>query len=421
MKRFLALLSTLFLAGTISSCGSSTSTVSEPTHGPLTWLMGADDANHGGLQTAAVWNKAHPTEKVTIKLLPSNVTDMHAALVDLFSHQSSTYDLISGDIIWAAEFGSKGWVDALDRSKFDTSSAFSSTVDGLIYKHQLYGVPWLAAVGAFYYRKDLVPNPPTTWAEMIAICPKFPTLACYDGQFKPYEGLSVNVEEAIYSAGGDIINADGKVVINSENSLKGLEFLSNGFKQGYIPANAITHDEGSSIDAFRTGQVLFMRGWNYFYPYLNQAPTPANSTAVPGPSVVKGKFGVLPPLGLSEHGSEVPGETPIELNHWAHNKATAFNFMQFTLSYAAQRADLEYQTFPVNRAVYENSGAIAAHPEIALFTSSYIASRPRPVIPRYADASEVLFTEAYKMLQGKQTPRQTLDNMDRKLKVIVGK
>jgi multiple sugar transport system substrate-binding protein len=387
--------------------------------------MGADDKNFGGDQTVALWNKAHPTEKITIKLLPDNVSDMHTALVDLFSHQSSTYDMISGDIIWAAEFGSKGWIDELNPAEFDTASAYPSTVDGLIYKHKLYGVPWVAVIGAFYYRKDLVPNPPTSWAEMIAICAQHPNISCYDGQFAAYEGLSVNVEEAIYSAGGNIIDAAGKVVINSPESLRALEFLSNGFKVqdkikcpncGYIPASYITHNEGISANEFKNGKVLFLRDWNFFYKDFAGTD-----------SKVKDKFGVIAPVGLVEHGFMVPGETPIQLNHWAHHKTTAQDFMRFAISYPVQRMDLDAQTFPVNTAVYDAPDALKAHPEIALWKSSYIASRPRPVIPRYSDVSQVIYTETFKMLQGNQPTIQgktieqvTLDSIDRQLKKIVG-
>ena len=61
-----------------------------------------------------------------------------------------------------------------------------------------------------WYRKDLVPTPPETWDEMIAMAKKLPA---GEGnileQGKKYEGYVVWFNNLVASAGGKIVNAEG--------------------------------------------------------------------------------------------------------------------------------------------------------------------------------------------------------------------
>ena len=85
-------------------------------------------------------------------------------------------------------------------------------------------------------------------------------MGCYAGQYANYEGLTVNASEAINTAGGVFVKEDGKTPnVDTPEAKKGLDFLVNGFKQGYIPKDAIGFKETESLNAFQTGKLLFMR------------------------------------------------------------------------------------------------------------------------------------------------------------------
>ena len=131
-----------------------------------------------------------------------------------------------------------------------------------------------------YYRTDLmkaagIAKPPTTWSEMIADCKKIQAtpegkgVACYAGQFEKYEGLTVNASEVINGAGGEVTDASGKPNVNTPEAAKGLDFLVNGFKQGYIPKEAITYKEEEGRRAFQAGKLIFHRQWPYMYNLAN--------------------------------------------------------------------------------------------------------------------------------------------------------
>ena len=72
---------------------------------------------------------------------------------------------------------------------------------------------------------------PTTWAELEKDCAiaKANKIDCYAGQFAQYEGLTVNVAEAINSAGGKFLSDDGKsVAVDTPEARAGLEVRVRG-------------------------------------------------------------------------------------------------------------------------------------------------------------------------------------------------
>jgi multiple sugar transport system substrate-binding protein len=87
-------------------------------------------------------------------------------------------------------------------------------------------------------------------------------LGGYAGQFLPYEGLTVNFAEAVQSAGGQILSQDGtKVTLDLDKAGTGLEFLTGGVREGWIPQEALTFKEEESRLAFQRGELLFARNW----------------------------------------------------------------------------------------------------------------------------------------------------------------
>ena len=89
---------------------------------------------------------------------------------------------------------------------------------------------------------------------------------CYAGQFAKYEGLTVNAAEAINTAGGKIVDEDGKTpTVNTPEAAKGLSELVDAYKNGNIPKQAITYKEEQGRQAFQSGKLLFLRNWPYVY------------------------------------------------------------------------------------------------------------------------------------------------------------
>lgn len=131
------------------------------------------------------------------------------------------------------------------------------------FRGRLYAVPYVTNAGLLYYRRDILDRehlqPPRTWAELEhqakTLAPKY-RIGGYAGQFLPYEGLTVNVTEAVQSAGGGILGGEGsRVTVDSAAAREGLGFLVRGVREGWIPREALRFKEEESRRAFQDGRI----------------------------------------------------------------------------------------------------------------------------------------------------------------------
>ena len=412
-KRTIGLAATIaaaaLVAGACSSSKSSSGSSSSGgggagnARGPITYVQGKD--NNGVVPgLVSQWNAAHPNEKVTVKQQSDSADDQLADLQQHFQAKDSSYDVTSVDVIWTAEFAAKGWLQPLTGDyKLDTSGLLQPTVKAATYNGTLYAGPASSDGGLLYYRKDLVPTPPTTWDQLIADCAKKTAgMGCYAGQYANYEGLTVNVAEAINSAGGEIVKADGKTPnVNTPEAAKGLDFLVNGFKQGYIPKDAIGYKETESLNDFAGGTLLFLRNWPYAYAVLNGAD-----------SKVKGKFAIAPLPGPTGEGASSLGGHSLAISAYSKHKATALDFIKFYESAAMQKyfTDVGAQA-SVIASTYSDPTLVAKYAYLPTLLKSIETAVPRPVTPYYPAVTKAIETNSYAALQGQKSTQQALSDM----------
>jgi multiple sugar transport system substrate-binding protein len=407
-------LSVLSAAALVAGCSSSknnggSSGGGDNSRGPITFVSGKD--NSGTLPFIAdKWNAQHPNEKVTIKQQSDQADQQLSDLEQHFQAKDAGYDVVTVDVIWTAEFAAKGWIVPLkDKYALDTSQLLPATVKAATYNGTLFAAPYASDGGLLYYRKDLVPTPPTTWDQLIADCQGKTSNSitgsrpgCYAGQFFKYEGLTVNAAEAINAAGGQIVKDDGKTPnVNTPEAAKGLDFLVNGFKRGYIPKEALGFKETESLNAFAAGQLLFLRNWPYADAILSGKD-----------SKVAGKFDIAPLPGPDGHGASSLGGHSLAISQYSKHKATDIDFLKFVESDAIQRNNLTQGTLaPVISSLYSDSALVAKFPYLPTLLKSIETAVPRPVTPFYPAVTEAIETNVYAALQGQKSTQDALSSL----------
>jgi multiple sugar transport system substrate-binding protein len=382
--------------------------------GPITVVTGKDNSNVWPEITKR-WNAKYPKEKITVKQQSDQADQQLQDLEQHFQAKDSGYDVVTVDVVWTAEFAAKGWVIPLTGdNKIDTSPLLPATVKAATYNGTLFAAPYASDGGMLYYRKDLVPTPPKTWDELIADC-KGKTAntitgsqpGCYAGQFAKYEGLTVNAAEAINAAGGVIVKSDGKTpAVDSPEAAKGLDFLVNGFKQGYIPKEAIGFQETQSLNAFSAGKLVFMRNWPYAVAVLNAKG-----------SKVIGKFGIAPLPGPDGHGASSLGGHSLAVSKYSKHQATGVKFLKWMLEPAQQRWNLTQGTLaPVISSLYTDPELVKKFPYLPTLLASIKTAVPRPVTPFYPAVTEAIQVNAYAALQGQKSTSQALKDMQAAIK-----
>jgi multiple sugar transport system substrate-binding protein len=383
--------------------------------GPITFVTGKD--NSGTMPFIAdQWNKTHPNEKVTIKQQSDQADQQLSDLQQHFQAKDPGYDVVTVDVIWTAEFAAKGWVIPLvGQYAMDTANLLPATVKAATYNGKLYAAPYASDGGLLYYRTDLTKTAPKTWDEMIAACKGKTTAStitgpkpgCYAGQFAKYEGLTVNAAEAINAAGGTIVGPDGRTAtVDSPQSAGGMDFLVNGFKQGYIPKEALGFQETQSLNAFSAGQLMFMRNWPYAVAVLNGKG-----------SKVVGKFGVAPLPGPDGHGASSLGGHSIAISTYSKYKATGLDFLKFIDSETVQRNNLTVGTLaPVISSLYTDPELVKKFTYLPDLLKSIETAVPRPITPFYPGVTQAIQTNAYAALQGQVDTKTALSNMNAAIK-----
>jgi multiple sugar transport system substrate-binding protein len=257
-------------------------------------------------------------------------------------------------------------------------------------------LPFNTDAGLLFYRtfqRDgrTWPDPPATWDDIQNdsddalghhLDPKME--AGYAGQLSDSEILTVTALEAIWSAGGDVVDQDGNVVIDSAAAERGLRRLSQGLapsgRQLILP-DSRTFDEKTSTKAFGDGRVLAMRNWPVAYRDLQTSSFKYAVTTVPG------KVSVL-------------GGQNLAIASSTEQPRAAQALIEFLTGERSQQILFEHGGFAATREiVYRDSNVITNYPYATTLLDAIRRARTRPVTPHYTQFSlefRKVVTEAWR-------------------------
>ncbi|GHB78365.1 ABC transporter substrate-binding protein [Streptomyces viridiviolaceus] len=384
--------------------------------GPLTLATAGDLTGYLGPLLAG-WNRTHPSERVTLVELPDSADETRAQMeTDLRAGADGRYDILNIDVDWTSQFAAAGWIRPLPRDHFALDSFLPPVVDTATYEGRLYAVPYVTNAGLLLYRKDVlaaegVPAP-RTWAELEraarTIAPKY-GLDGYAGQLLAYEGLTVNVTEAVYSAGGTVLDDDGRrVTVDSAAAREGIGFLVRGLREGWIPKEALTYSEEESKRAFEEGRLLFLRNWPYAYVAADGAG-----------SAVAGDVGAVRLPGPDGPGTSVLGGSNLAVSaHTAHPES-AQRLIAYLTSEPAQRQVLTRGALPPVRAdLYRDPVLIRRFPHLPVLRGAVLSAAPRPKSPRYDQVSLVVQAVVHDALTGRRTTGEAVRSLAAELAAV---
>ena len=361
----------------------------------------------------------HPGINVRAETLPAASDEQHQFYVINLRGGSRDFDVLALDVIWIAEFARAGWIaDVSDLlSADDRAELFPASLEAVTYEGREYAVPWFVDAGLLYYRKDLLERhgftPPRTWPELAAaartIAEREPDMHGFVWQGRQYEGLVCNVLEIMWSAGGDVLDGE-RVVIDSPENLRALDFVQSLLSEGVSPELVTTATEEPSRHIFGSGRAVFLRNWPYAWTLFEQPDSP-----------VRGKVGVAPLPHFEGHESAAAlGGWNLAINARSRDPEAAAAFVRFMSSPAAQRTlALAYGYNPARRPLYSDPELLDAQPHLEALRDALDAARSRPVTPRYAQLSQVLQSAFSAVVTGLESPQDALADAQREAERIM--
>ena len=246
----------------LAGCGASNSGTAT-----IKFYTGLDPG--GTNKKAAAECSAQSNGGFTVELVPlANSADAsRELLVRRLAAQDPDIDLINMDTIWTPEFAEAGWLKQLTGS--DEQSVIADVLPGPLasvrWKGKVYAVPLNTNAQLLWYRKDLVPTPPKTWAEMIAMAKNLPAgEGLIQEQGAKYEGYVVWFNNLVASAGGTIVDPNGKPTLD-QTAVQAAQIMKDVATSGRADPALSTNQEDQSRLAFEAGRGAFMMNWPYVY------------------------------------------------------------------------------------------------------------------------------------------------------------
>jgi multiple sugar transport system substrate-binding protein len=362
---------------------------------------------------------AHPGVRVKSESLPWASDEQHQFYAINLEGASPGFDVMMLDLIWVAEFARAGWL--LDLSPFlaadEMAPFFPSAVAAATYDGRIWALPWNMNVGMLYYRTDLLAKhglqPPATWDELVGqvrriqTAERDPRLAGYLWQGKQYEGLVVNVLEAFWANGTELLAEDGRLFPEPRQAAESLALLRGLIDKGISPEWVTAADEELSRRAFGDGHAIFLRNWPYAHDLFQAAQ-----------SRVRGKVGIAP---LPQHadGAIAGGSTGgshLGVSRRSAHPEASLALVRFLTSARAQRAMVSAAAlYPTRQTLYRDPDLVRARPMLPRIHALMLAGRPRPVTPYYLVISTTVQPEFSAVLVGLKSPDRAISEGRRRL------
>ncbi len=362
--------------------------------------------------------------QVNYREMPSDTGQYFDQLRTEFQAGGGEIDVITGDVIWPAQFAANGYIlDLSDR--FTEADAFlpgpmqSNTYDG-----KVWGVPWYTDAGLLYYRQDLLEQAgfseaPATWEELQEMTLKTMqdqgTKYGFVCQGAEYEGGVCNGLEYIRTHGGEVLdpNDPSKVIVGSPEAASGLETWNSMIEEGASPQAVLQYKEDEAHGAFLRGDAIFMRNWPYVYALLGN---PQESEIKPE------QVGVAPiPVSQGNQSSSTLGGWNFFINAASDKQEEAWEFIKWITAPEQMKFNaLEGGKLPPRLSLYEDQEVLQKVPVAQLGKEAIIGnSEPRPVSPYYSDMSLKLAEQFNASLAGEVSPEQATQTLQSELQEIV--
>ncbi|GAB3058865.1 ABC transporter substrate-binding protein [Virgibacillus ainsalahensis] len=366
------------------------------------------------------FEEEHPNINVEQREMPADTGQSHDQYVTAFSSQSTEIDVFNADVIWPAEFAQANYVLELDRfieqDGIDMEAYFPGTVAAGKFNGKQWAMPQYTDAGVFYYRTDIVEEPPETWDELITQASELQgeegTEFGYLMQAAQYEGLITNAIEYIASYGGQVVDEDNNVVVDSPETVKAIEKMQEIVGSDFVPENILNFMEIETENAWIEGNAVFARNW----PYMMSSSNDEERSEV----VDNVEMAMLP---AGDEGSAAAlGGWMTMINRYSEHPEEAWEFVKFISGSEGQKISaVEGGRPPTLEALYDDPevqevSSLFANPE---FREVLQTAVPRPVSPIYPEISDIMQIELSTALTGDQTAEEAAANMQSKIEAAM--
>jgi multiple sugar transport system substrate-binding protein len=354
------------------------------------------------------FEKTNPGVKVKLEFVPYDA--LHDKIVAAHGAGGAGYDVVLFDVVWPAEFASKGFLQDVTKriAPTDVSKVFSGAWTTVAYKSKYWGMPWILDTKFLYYNTEMLKKagiaaPPKTWAELeqqaklikekgIVKYPLVWSWAQKEAMICDYTMIS--------AAHGGKFFTDGKPSFHVGGSLDAVKYMKNSLDSGITNPNSREYEEEDVRKVFSNGDAAFALNWGYMY----------NMVKDPKESKVVGKVGMVSAPGVSGKSvaSAVNGSMGLGITAKSANTEEAWKYIQHMTAPATQDKYAKL-SLPIWKASFSNPMVTQGQEEyVATAAKSLPVMSARPETPSYQELSSILQKQLHSTLLGIGAPEAAM-------------
>ena len=359
--------------------------------------------------------------------MPADTGQYYDKLRTEFQAASGDISVIGTDVIWPKQFAPQNWtMDLSDRFPASEQKKFIEVTTSVAeYEGGIYSVPWCSCpdAGLLYYRKDLLDDsgisaPPETWDDLKGMAVQVSKDAGIQNGFvfqgSNYEGGVCNALEYIWTHGGDVLDENNNVVIDSPEAAAGLATYASMLSSGAAPEAVANWTETESLANFYNGDSVFIRYWPSLYGGFGDTATT---------KLKPEQIGIVP-IPVDQPGNptySTLGGWMMSINANTDIDDDAWKFIEFMTSEQSQKERVIIGGYdPSRKALYDDPEVAEATPVVKLAKDVLINNvKSRPVTEYYGDMSIEMSEQFNAALKGDISPEEACKTLQKSLGQIM--
>ncbi|MFJ8187461.1 ABC transporter substrate-binding protein [Streptomyces sp. NPDC096105] len=371
------------LASTLAACGGD----DEGARPTLNWYNFPDDS--GALQEAAdrCSRESGGRYRIVYNRLPREADGQREQLVRRLAAEDDSLDILGLDITWAAEFAEARWIREWtgENERRATEGTLEVPLQTATWKDRLYAVPYNTNIQLLWYREDLVPTPPTTWAEMLDMSRDLARQGkphYVEIQGAQYEGLTVWFNSLVNSAGGSILNPSATEPALGPPAVRAASIMRDLARSPAADPSLPNQMEDQNRLAMESGVAAFEVNYPFVYPSMRSN----------NPELFEHfRWAVYPRVDADRPSRPTIGGIDLAVSAYSRHPDLAFDAALCLRDRENQlAAALKGGLPPTLRAIYDEPEFMKEYPFSKEVLASLESASVRPLTPAYQNVSIVV-------------------------------
>jgi multiple sugar transport system substrate-binding protein len=345
--------------------------------------------NSGAVQQAADNCTAASGGKyrVSYQKLPNGADGQRQQMVRRLAAKDSSMDILGLDVTWAPEFAEAGWI--LEWTGDNKTQVEQGTLPGPLatatYKDKLWAAPFNSNTQLLWYRADLVPTPPKTWAEMQKMANDLATQGkphYVEIQGNQYEGITVWFNTLVASGGGSLLTEDGTAPSLGAPAVNALTIMRTLATSPAADPSLSVQQENDNRLAMESGVAAFELNYPFVYPSMKSNK----------PDLFKNfKWAPYPAVSADQPTHVTIGGINLAVGAYSKHPDLAFAATQCLRNRDNQKIGAITGGVPPSIAdLYDDPALQQDYPFAADIKTSLASAATRPLTPAYQNISIVV-------------------------------